>query len=177
MAGAVLLACALTAPPWLPWRNMVKEHAFSFSHPAFQPASALAPEDPSLFGRTAKGEARQLAMRKRMQRDYEAKHGPGVLEPYEPPEPDAPADARRAEPKPYLGKRTRQAQEEAQFPGRMHPPWWWEKPPRWLSELPWWLAEDPASLREALPRASGTPAQRTRIPPAFRAREVEADVT
>lgn len=32
-------------------------------------------------------------------------------------------------------------EDEAKFPGRLRPPWWWESRPWWLRELPWWLAK------------------------------------
>ena len=149
-ACAALTAC-MAASPWLPWRNMVKDHSFAANHPAFQPVSALTSAH---LGKTNKDELRQRSVRHRMQRAFEAGHGMGVLEPYEPPEPEAMAEPTK---QPYAGKQTKKQQEEAQFPGRLHPPWWWEKPPRWVAELPWWLTDRPSEVLE-LPQTANSDA-------------------
>ena len=48
----------------------------------------------------------------------------------------------------WLGHAARRLQEEAQWPGRLHPPWWWEKPPDWVRELPWWLSGNTEDLKD-----------------------------
>ena len=147
-SGAVLMALvgpAACAPPWLPWRS-IKSARFSANFPPngqpYGPVSAL-PPDQRRFG-SAVGEDRLRDKRRRRNHALaEAGDGPGTLDPYKTqPSEDA---ARSKEPPGTKGAATRTmaAQEEGQWPGRLHPPWWWEKPPAWTKELPWWLKNEP----------------------------------
>ena len=49
---------------------------------------------------------------------------------------------------PHEQRQAASIQEEAQWPGRLHPPWWWEKPPDWVRELPWWLSGNTEDLKD-----------------------------
>ena len=144
-----LLAPAAGAPPWLPWRSINSAH-FSTNFPPFAqpygPVSAL-PPDQRRFG-SAVGEDRlREKRRRRNQALAESGEGPGTLDPYKTqPSEDA---ARSKEPPGTKGSATRTmaAQEEGQWPGRLHPPWWWEKPPAWTKDLPWWLKNEPLKVQ------------------------------
>ena len=148
-AAAVCLAPLLfTAPPWLPWRSV--DTKFSSSFPPFGqpygPVSAL-PQQGSPTGEDRVREKRRRRSRARAA----AGIGPGTLDPYktEPGE-----DNLRRKPLPGEATRTQTAQEEAQWPGRLHPPWWWEKPPEWTKDLPWWLSNKPIQASvEAAPKS------------------------
>ena len=134
-----MLAVALTAAAWLPWRT-TQQH-YSSDYPPYGvpygPVSALQPDDHGILSEEEERQKkRELAARKRMHAHF------GVLDPYEPP---GPVESRPAH-TPQDREKAKRAQEEAQHPGRSHPPWWWEKPPKWITELPWWLTDKPSNL-------------------------------
>ena len=76
-----------------------------------------------------------------------SRKAPGTLDPYEHPPPAAAEVAQTPRVPPHEQRQAASIQEEAQWPGRLHPPWWWEKPPDWMRELPWWLSATDEDLK------------------------------
>ena len=171
-----MLACAaaaLAAPvaPWLPWRFIGGDSfgpSTNFPHPAgggapYGAISAYNTEDTSITPNTlhpistrfgvsgtaanTRREAHKRAREARAERFKNGKGG-GTLDPYEPPAPAAAALAQTPRVPPHEQRQAASLQEEAQWPGRLHPPWWWEKPPDWVRELPWWLSGNTEDLKD-----------------------------
>ena len=176
--AARLIACIIFAPthaapvaPWLPWRFIGGDSfgpSTNFPHPAgggapYGAISAYNTEDTGItpntlhpismrFGvsGTAANSRREAHKRAREARTERFKNGKGggTLDPYEPPAPAAAALAQTPRVPPHEQRQAASLQEEAQWPGRLHPPWWWEKPPDWVRELPWWLSGNTEDLKD-----------------------------